>query len=169
MKKTILSFTLAWLLCGALFGQETKTNYSAPVGSLSVGYAIGNSYSSLAFQLNYGYLNRHLLGEGGLGLGIGFAGKTTSTTLRIPVCFGYMFGKHDGFHVIPKGGAAMNILLAAKYNKEKLDLSETNRISFNGSLGVMMGYGIYNLFTQYEFPFKYFGQGAWVIGVSLYF
>ena len=87
--------------------------------------------------------------------------NTISNLLRATAYVGYRIV--DDWNVSVRGGVVRNYQLSYKVNDEKQDLSGVDRVSWNGSVKLVVGI----VMVEYEFPFNSNAKGAWMIGVCI--
>lgn len=182
MKRFVLIVMLALLFSGMAIGQSSILGNKgerpiAPVVCGIMGFNFFQpSYFGFMMQVEGGIMNKEIpvFFTPGLGFSYGqYSSKilsTSSTSLRVPAYFGYLFGDVKKLHVAIRGGVVMDYLVAAKEGKQKIDLTSLDKRTFwGGSARLSVGIENYVLMTQYDFPFQSGSTGNWIIGISIPF
>ena len=133
----------------------------------------------MQFGLGHLFSETPLFLTGGIGYCIGYSAESfwfnnTSerytvdyTNIRLPLNFGILIGSLDNLHLTLLGGTTFDYVLSQKMNKEKVDLSNVDRTSWNGQVAASVGFGgDVGIMIQYGFPFVSGVKGMWLFGAS---
>lgn len=77
---------------------------------------------------------------------------------------GYLVGSLKSWFMTFQGGVEFNYLASMTMNNKTVDLSGTDRTSWNGVVGISIGYHGFGIGADYLFPFGS-GDGAWLVGL----
>lgn len=168
MKKSSFAKVLLSFILLVSFLTDTKAQGHG-VFAASGGFHIERRNSALAFLVEGGHLfdSSPVFLTTGAGLTFGYVRvssiSTETTNLNIPINAGYILGNKDKFHATLGGGLMFNYLLSAKIDKEKINLSGSDRISWNANARFTFSYSDVGLYVQYGIPFE-----SGVSGILMY-